>query len=113
MTLYAIKDLESGLYVSHRTPRRLVELGPEAKFFSSRSDAMRLIENRIHPLIPTTDLQNDLAWDLLEKLYATDRWHINCDKDEYHDAVNQFKNLKVVVFQVIELDDNEESKKTD
>ena len=99
MDLYAIKDLESDLYVTGKTPYRLVEFGPSIKLYKSQAEAMRVIEE---PLIfefkdkNITRLQNDLAWDLLEKLNKTDRWHINCSKEEYQDAVNQFRKLKVV-----------------
>lgn len=96
MKIYAIKDLESGLYVSRRTPHRLVEFGTDMAMFSKRSQAMRLIEDKLGYDIDTTSLQNDLAWDLLEKVYKTSRWHINCSSQELQDALDQFKNIKVI-----------------
>lgn len=95
MILYAIVDKESGLLVTRQN--RLDELGAETKLFKNRTDAMRYIENPINKdLGPITILQNDLAWDLLEKLHNKDRWHIDCSMAEYKDAISQFKNLKVV-----------------
>lgn len=96
MKIYAIKDLESGLYVSRRTPHRLVEFGTDMAMFSKRSQAMRLIEDKLGHDIDTTSLQNDLAWDLLEKVYKTDRWNIACTNQELQDALDQFKNIKVI-----------------
>jgi hypothetical protein len=94
--VYVIKDLESGLYVSKRNPRRLVEFGTDMAMFSQMSQAMRLIEVKLGHNIDTTSLQNDLAWDLLEKVYGVDRWHIDCSSQELHDALDQFKNLKAI-----------------
>lgn len=96
MKLYVIKDLESGLYVSRRTPYRLVEFGTDMQMFSTRAQAMRLVEETLGHDIEITHLQNDLAWDLLEKIYETDRWHINCTNQELQDCIDKFKDLKVV-----------------
>lgn len=96
MKIYAIKDLDSGLYVSRRTPHRLVKFGTDMAMFSKRSQAMRLIEDKLGHDIDVTSLQNDLAWDLLEKVYKTDRWHIACYNQELQDALDQFKNIKVI-----------------
>lgn len=95
MKLYAIKDKESGLYVSRRNPKRLVEFGPDIELYSTRASAMRRVEERLGHDIDTTVLQNELAWDLLEKVYEKDRWHINCSLSELEDALAQFKNLRV------------------
>lgn len=96
MKIYAIKDLESGLYISRRTPHRLVEFGTDMAMFSKRSQAMRLVEDKLGHDIDTTSLQNDLAWDLLEKVYGVYRWCIACSKQELQDALDQFKNIKVI-----------------
>lgn len=96
MKLYAIKDAESGLYVSRRTPYRLVDFGSDMALYSSRHQAMAVVEERLGYNIRITHLQNDLAWDLLEKVYGIDRWHIDCSKKELDDALAQFKHLKVV-----------------
>lgn len=93
--LYAIKDEESDLYVTRFN--RLDTFGTETKFFKSRTEAMRYIETRYFKEYrkSPTSLQYDLAWDLLEKMYGVDRWHIDCSLQELKDAVNQFKHLKV------------------
>lgn len=97
--VYAIQDSESGLFVTRpRLNYRLEELGTHTLFFEKASDAMRTIENT--PSFEfrkdcNTVLQNDLAWDLLEKIHGKDRWHLNVLKAEFQDAVEQFKHLKV------------------
>lgn len=95
--VYVIQDLESGLYVTRgQLQRRLDELGVNTQFFENQSDAMRVIEER--PCDDCDDsvatvLQNDLAWDLLEKLYNQSRWHLDVSGAEYKDAISQFTNL--------------------
>lgn len=98
MKLYVIKDIESGLYVTRGNVPRLDSLGVNTRLFSSQSEAMKTIESKINPELgeDVTWLQNDLAWDLLEKVYEIDRWHINCGIEELKDAIEKFKNLKAV-----------------
>lgn len=98
--VYVIQDSESGLFVTRgNIQRRLDELGPSTQLFENKSDAMRVIEEK--PRYDCDDetptiLQNELAWDLLEKVYNKPRWYIDILNDEYQDAINQFKNLKAV-----------------
>ena len=94
MILYAIVDPESGLFVTRQN--RLKEFGTDTKLFKTRTEAMRFIEAPIDKEFKSTWtlLQNDLAWDLLEKLYNKDRWHIDCSFQEVKDARNQFLKLK-------------------
>jgi hypothetical protein len=96
MILYAIKDIESGLYVTRGFSHGLEKLGSSTLFFETRSDAMRLIEAKLGHDIEYTSLQAELAWNLLEMVYDISRWSINCSKEELQDAIDQFKNLKVV-----------------
>lgn len=93
--LYVIKDEDSDLYVTRFN--RLDKLSVDTHFFKSRTDAVRYIETRYLPEFKKgfTVLQNDLAWDLLEKMYGKDRWHIDVSLNEFKDAINQFKHLKV------------------
>lgn len=99
--VYVIQDPESGLFVTRANiQRRLDELGPSTQLFKNKSDAIRVIEERygsncLRDDTPTI-LQNELAWDLLEKVYNQPRWYIAVLNDEYQDAINQFKNLKAV-----------------
>lgn len=97
VTLYAIVDEQSGWFVTRQD--RLAELGADTLFFTRRSEAMRKIEQPVHPniqdIVKTTRLQNELAWDLLEKVHEKPRWFIDVEKPEYDDAVSQFKKLKV------------------
>lgn len=98
--VYAIYDKDSGLFVTRHLASRLDELGSDTALFKSKTDAMRAIEAKPYfefsDVSKNTRLQNELAWWLLEKLYNTDRWHIDCGIEEFNDAVNNFKNLKVV-----------------
>jgi hypothetical protein len=98
--VYAILDNDSGLFVTKHQNSQLGELGIDTKFFETKSEAMRAIEAKpyfeFNDVSKNTRLQNDLAWWLLEKLYKTDRWHIDCSIKEFNDAVDNFKNLKVV-----------------
>lgn len=94
MKLYAIYDPESDLYVTRGIQPKLAELGVDTLFFKKQSEAMRRIEMRRFGLEHTC-LQTDLAWWLLEKAKGTDRWHVNVGLDEYYDAADQFKNLRV------------------
>lgn len=95
MILYAIYDPESDLYVTRGIQPKLEELGIDTLFFKKRSEAMRRIEMRRFGLEHTC-LQTDLAWWLLEKLHKKDRWHAEVEPEEFYDAVDQFKNLRVV-----------------
>lgn len=93
--LYAIIDKESGLFVTRQN--RLEEFSPNTKLFKTRTLAMRYIEQPVNKdLGKGTILVNELAWDLLEKLYGMDRWHIDCTLDELKDAMAQFRHLSVV-----------------
>ena len=98
--VYAILDDDSGLFVTKHVASRLDELGVDTALFNSKSDAMRAIEAKPYfefsDVSKNTRLQNELAWWLLEKLYKTDRWHIDCSIKEFNDAVDNFKHLKVV-----------------
>lgn len=94
MNLYTIYDPDSDLYLTRGLQPKLEEMGVNTRFFETQSEAMRHIENRRYKL-DTTDLQNDLAFWLLENIHGTDRWHINVSLDEFRDACSQFKNLKV------------------
>lgn len=98
--VYAILDESSGLFVTRHLASRLDKLGVDTALFNSKSDAMRVVEAKPHyefsDVSKNTRLQNELAWWLLEKLYKTDRWHIDCSIKEFNDAVDNFKNLKVV-----------------
>lgn len=98
--VYAILDDDSGLFVTKHVASRLDKLGVDTALFNSKSDAMRAIEAKPYyefsDVSENTRLQNELAWWLLEKLYKTDRWHIDCNIKEFNDAVDNFKNLKVV-----------------
>lgn len=96
MKIWAIYDSDSELYISRRTPHRLIELGPDIAMYSCQSDAMRAIESKLGHDIDYTSLQIELAWDLLEKVYEKDRWHIDCSYSELQDAISQFKNLKAI-----------------
>lgn len=94
MIFYAIYDPDSDLYLTTDFQPKLDELGVNTKLFTSQSEAMRRIGIRRHGL-DTTVLQNDLAFWLLENIHEKDRWHINVSFDEFMDACNQFKNLRV------------------
>ena len=97
--LYAIIDLESKWFVTKDMHSKLDELGSNTKFFERKSEAMRFIEQPVEidlGINQPTRLQNDLAWWLLEKIYGKDRWHVNCSKQEFEDAVNNISRLKVV-----------------
>lgn len=106
ITVYAIKDFDSDLFL---TGNRLYisclkELSAETRFFNTRTEAMKFIEDRFRD-DSNTLLQNQLAWWLLEKIHGKDRWHIECSLKEYQDACNQFKNLKAVPIN-LEYNDN-------
>ena len=97
--VYAIYDKESGLYVTRGLTPKLDELGICTRFFNTKSDAMRFIEAPMAIEISNnqpTQLQNNLAWWLLEKMYEKERWFIDCDLRQYKDALTHFNNLKVV-----------------
>lgn len=98
--VYAILDKDSGLFVTKHQHSQLSELGIDTKFFETKSDAMRFIEYKpcfeFSDIAKNTVLQDNLAWWLLERLYKTDRWHINCGIKEFDDAIDNFKHLKAV-----------------
>ena len=95
--VFAIKDFDSDLFLTRNKiyTSCLKELSAETRFFNTRAEAMKFIEDRFRDG-GNTLLQNQLAWWLLEKIYGKDRWHIECSLKEYQDACDQFKNLKVV-----------------
>lgn len=94
MILYAIYDPSSDLYLTRGFQPKLEEIGINTRFFETQSEAMRHIENRRYES-DTTNLQNDLAFWLLENIHGTDRWHIDVSFDEFMDACSQFKKLRV------------------
>ena len=97
--VYAIVDLESGWFVTRGINSGLEELGVNTLFFKSKHDAYKFKKQKIHSeygINKPTVLENNLAWWLLEKVYKTDRWHINCDLQEYNDALANVSRLKVV-----------------
>lgn len=95
--VYAILDEDSGLFLAgHRLYTSfLKELSAETRFFNTRAEAMKFVEDRFRD-DSNTLLQNQLAWWLLEKIYGKDKWHIECSLKEYQDALDNFKHLKVV-----------------
>lgn len=107
--VYAIYDKNSNLFVTNHRNNQLDKLGTNTMFFESQSEAMRFIEYKpcfeFSDLGKNTVLQDNLAWWLLEKVYNTDRWHIDCGIKEFDDAASQFKNLKVVPIN-LEYNDN-------
>lgn len=106
ITVYAIKDFDSDLFLTGNRlyTSCLKELSAETRFFNTRTEAMKFIEDRFRD-DSNTLLQNQLAWWLLEKIHGKDRWHIKCSLKEYKDACNQFKNLKTVPIN-LEYNDN-------
>lgn len=98
--VYAILDNDSGLFVTKHQKSQLGELGSDTKFFKTKYDAMRFLTHNpcfeFRDIAKNTELQNNLAWWLLEKLYKTDRWHINCSPKEFTDAIDNFKHLLIV-----------------
>ena len=94
MKLYTIYDPDSQTYLTRGINPGLDELNSNTRFFNTRSEAKRHLENRRYGL-DTTVLQNELAFWLLEQVYETDRWHINVGYDEFMDACEKFNNLKV------------------
>lgn len=98
--VYAILDKDSELFVTNHQHSQLDKLGINTKFFETKSDAMRFIEYKprfeFSDIAKHTVLQDNLAWWLLERLYKTDRWHINCGIKELNDAIDNFKHLKAV-----------------
>lgn len=98
--VYAILDKDSELFVTNHQHSKLDKLGINTKFFETKYDAMRFLTYKpcfeFSDIAKNTVLQDNLAWWLLERLYKTDRWHINCGIKEFDDAIDNFKHLIIV-----------------
>lgn len=93
MRIYAIKDLNTDLFVTDRN--LLAPLGALTRFFESRHNAERAMSDSYDIGFDTNPILDDLAWNLLENKYQMDRWHINVSHREYREAMESF-DLRIV-----------------
>lgn len=104
MYLYAIKELNTGLFVSKPSLiYRLEPLGVSTTFFKSRSAAEKAMIEK-HMDVEFNPIVCTLAWNELERIYKKDRWDIHVTKEEVEEIKNKF-NLQVVKLYLGELDD--------
>lgn len=82
--IFAIKDKDTDLYYNRNT-HKLTDL-EQATWFNSWEYAKHF----------KSIAQHQLAWSYLENKYKQDKWHIDPSFEEWVDAMNLFKNLKVV-----------------
>lgn len=68
---YIIKNIKSGYFYTNQG--HFEELGSNTKLYKSYRDAYKQLEGA----------KNNQAWDVLESVYDTDRWHIDIGMDEY------------------------------
>lgn len=107
MYLYAIKELNTGLFVSNKSlSYRIEPLGDSTTFFKSRSDAEKCMVEKCMD-ISFNPITKELAWDEIESLYRVDRWNINMSKEEFEGWESRY-DLKVVKLYLGEIEYEEE-----
>lgn len=107
MYLYAIKDLNTGLFINYNgIDYKLDPLGSFTTFFKSREMADRILHEK-HLGYEFNPVANELAWDELEKLFQKDRWDINIPKEEFNEVVNSY-DLKIVKLYLGEIEYEED-----
>lgn len=79
---YIIKNIKSGYFFT-RT-HHFEKLGYNTKLYKSYRDAYKELEMA----------KSNQVWDLLEQIYNTDRFHIDCDMST-HDDVAEHVELRI------------------
>lgn len=106
MYLYAIKELNTDLFVSYSGINyRLKPLGDFTNFYKTRELAERAITMDLDGMIQTP-VANDLTWEILENKYKKDKWFIPLSNEEFNEIKNGF-DLKVVKIYLGEIDEEE------
>lgn len=93
MRVYAIKELNTGLFVTRRN--KLAPLGAVSRLFESQSAAMRAIEYQDDYGFFRSDIRDDIAWSQIEDVYKMDRWHLELSWKEFKEYLDEI-DLKVV-----------------
>lgn len=106
MYLYAIKELNNDLYINKHY--NIEPLGDSTLLFSNAEQPSRMIKYEDPEGFIREPLVDSLVWNLLEKKYHKDRWHINPTRQEILEIKDNI-NLKVVKVCLIDLDEQEES----
>ena len=103
MYLYAIKDLNTGLFVSSSGLNyRLKPLGVSTFFGKSRESLERCMVEKCMD-ITFNPITKELAWDEIESLYRLDRWNINISKEEFNEVLGKY-DLRIVELYLGEID---------
>lgn len=103
MYLYAIKELNTGLFINYNgIDYRLDPLGSFTTFFKSRSAAEKAMVEK-HMDVEFNPIVCTLAWNELERIHKKDRWDISTTKEEVDEIKNKF-NLKVVKLYIGEIE---------
>ncbi len=106
MYLYAIKELNTDLFVSYSGINySLKPLGIFTNFYKTREAAARAITMDIDGIIHNP-IASDLAWEILENKYKKDRWFIPLSKEEFNEIKDRF-DLKVIKLYIGELDEGD------
>lgn len=101
MIVYAIKEYNTGLYIS--LTGRLEPLGDRSRLFKTRYDAMRAIEYNMDEF-KMTPIVDELVWQELELEFGKDRWHINISSDMLDEYRKKFK-IGVCKIELQEIDE--------
>ena len=107
MYLYAIKDLNTDLFVSKPSLNyRLKPLGVST-FFGKSREALEKCMVEKHMDRSFNPITKELAWDEIENLYRVDRWNINMSKEEFEGWESRY-DLKIVKLYIGEIEYEED-----
>lgn len=107
MYLYAIKELNTGLFVTHKSLNYDIEpLCDFTLFFNSEQAAKRAMVEK-HMDVEFNPITKVLAWNEIENLYKVDRWNISMSKEEFEGWESRY-DLKVVKLYIGEIEYEED-----
>lgn len=102
MILYAIKEVNSGLFITrHYT---LNELGISTEIFKDEERAERAISTSDEFGMESHPIRNNLAWVYLENKYQKNRMDIDISYREFNEIKHRF-DLTVVPVMIKELEE--------
>lgn len=104
MILYAIKDIDTNLFVTRN--HELDLLGDTTLFFDSLDDVRQMLtKDNEKQILGFSPIYHKLVWNDLEKRTGKNRWYIDITRDELRKELLSY-NLKAVR---IELNEKEET----